>query len=324
MLATIDSINRFSAAWAGLMGAILWQSALLVAVVTLAALLLGRASPRVRFWLWQIVAVKLLLMPFWVVAVPLPLPVLHGPAADQPDLSPTETLPPAADRRAVPPSAVVPAPEADPLPAPVPAPGSLAMLSWWSWLLLTWACVVVGRIVWIARQRYLLGRVLHLTTPAQEGLADRVREFARRLGLRREPSVLLVDSPDSLFVCGFRRPMLVLPTSLPASLGPAELEQVVLHELAHLRRGDLYWGWTIELARTLYFFNPVVYWVAYCLHLERELACDQVAMTVSGHTPGDYAQTLVRVASHASEPAPSQVAAMTGRKDKPGPPDRHS
>ncbi len=78
------------------------------------------------------------------------------------------------------------------------------------------------------------------------------------------------------------------------------LDQVVLHELAHLRRGDLYWGWTIELARIIYFFHPLIYWVGYCLNLERELACDQVAMAVSGHAAGDYAEVLVRVASHAS------------------------
>ena len=140
---------------------------------------------------------------------------------------------------------------------------------------------------------------------------ERVRVLAQRLGLRHEPRVLLADHPGLLFVCGLLRPTLVLPRSLPAALSAADMDQVVLHELAHLRRGDLYWGWTIELARILYFFHPLVYWVGYCLHLEQELACDQVAMAVSGHAAGDYAQTLVRVVSYAAEPADSQ-AAMSG------------
>ena len=131
------------------------------------------------------------------------------------------------------------------------------------------------------------------------------------------PQVLLVDHPGVLFVCGLWRPKLMLPRTLPDTLSGDRpdfclnknglslcdvLDLVLLHELAHLRRGDLYWGWTIELARTIYFFHPLVYWVTYCLHLERELACDQVAMSVSGHAAGDYAQTLVRVVSHAAEP----------------------
>ena len=58
----------------------------------------------------------------------------------------------------------------------------------------------------------------------------------------------------------------------------------------------------------VYFFHPVVYWVAFCLHLERELACDQVAMAASQHGAADYVDTLVKVASHASADPPKGVA----------------
>ena len=308
MPAVIDSINRFSAAWAGLMGAILWQSSLLVALVTLVAVLLGRASPGVRYWLWQIVTIKLLLMPFWVLAVPLPFPTLRSSPPDRPNSFPPQASSPTIELPALPLSAIAPQPAAGPLPMPATTHGSLAMPSWSTWLLLAWACVVIWKVVAIARQRYWLGRLLRLTTPAGSELADRVGELARRLGLRREPSVVLVENPGSLFVCGFRGPTLVLPRTLPETLREPELEQVILHELAHLRRGDLYWGWTIELARIVYFFHPVVYWVAYCLHLERELACDQVAMAASQHGAADYVDTLVKVASHASADSSKGVA----------------
>jgi beta-lactamase regulating signal transducer with metallopeptidase domain len=109
-------------------------------------------------------------------------------------------------------------------------------------------------------------------------------------------------------------PKLVLPRSLPPALSAADMDQVVLHELAHLRRGDLYWGWTIELARIVYFFHPLVYWVGYCLQLERELACDQVAMAVSGQMAGDYAQTLVRVVSHGAAGEASESTTTGNRQ----------
>jgi beta-lactamase regulating signal transducer with metallopeptidase domain len=96
-----------------------------------------------------------------------------------------------------------------------------------------------------------------------------------------------------------------------ALLGPAERRQVILHELAHVKRHDLAWGWPVEIARIAYFFHPLVYWLAYRLRLERELACDQLAMARSGHPPADYAQTLVQVVSHASEPAVLQIAAIS-------------
>ena len=68
----IQGINTSAETWTGLMWAVLWQSTLLIGVVGSIGWLLRRASPGVRYWLWQIVVIKLLLMPFWTAAVPLP------------------------------------------------------------------------------------------------------------------------------------------------------------------------------------------------------------------------------------------------------------
>jgi bla regulator protein blaR1 len=121
-----------------------------------------------------------------------------------------------------------------------------------------------------------------------------------------------------LFVCGLWQPRLVMPSPLMSSLSPVERRQVILHELAHVERHDLLWGWTAEIARMVYFFHPLVWWLGYRLRLERELACDQLAMVRSGHTAADYAQTLVQVVSHASQQAGMQAApisaGMTGNQ----------
>jgi beta-lactamase regulating signal transducer with metallopeptidase domain len=322
MPAIIDHLNRLSTVWLGLMGAILWQSTLVVLLVTIVALLLRRASPRVRYWLWQIVAIKLLLMPFWVLAVPWPFAALRSVPPVESALPLPRVSPPPIGVSPRPSLPIAPQP-AEPSPPPS-APSLLALVGWPTWLFLAWAGVVTWRILSIARQRYGLARLMRLTVPAPGDLAERVDGLARRLGLRRQPSVVLVDHPGLLFVCGLWGPRLVLPRSLPESLRPADMERVILHELAHLRRGDLYWGWTIELARIIYFFHPLVYWVAYCLHLERELACDQVAMAVTGHTPGDYAQTLVRVAGHGSEPATGGMPSRCGATGRHGDAAEHA
>ena len=148
-------------------------------------------------------------------------------------------------------------------------------------------------------------------------------ELAGQIGLRRVPAAVSVAGDCPLFVCGLWRPRLVLPSRLMASLGPAERRQVILHELAHVKRHDLAWGWPVEIARIVYFFHPLVYWVAYQLRLERELACDQLAMARSGHTPADYAQTLVQVVSHASEPAALQSRRHLRRPDGQPTPSKH-
>ena len=176
----------------------------------------------------------------------------------------------------------------------------LAAVTWQAWLLLLWLAIVLGQLARVASQRWRLARLLGQSAPADAEIAGLVAELAGELGLRRVPAVVSVAGECPLFVCGLWRPQLVLPARLMAALDGSARRQVLLHELAHVRRHDLLWGWPVEIARTVYFFHPLVYWVAYQLRLERELCCDQLAMLHSGHPPADYAQTLVEVVSERS------------------------
>jgi hypothetical protein len=67
-----DSLNPVSEIWARLILAAVWQSTVLALFIALVALRLKRASPGVRYWLWQVVALKLLIVPFWTVLIPPP------------------------------------------------------------------------------------------------------------------------------------------------------------------------------------------------------------------------------------------------------------
>src|SRR5262249_58628611 len=69
---SVHTFNDWSASVTALAVAILWQSALLASLVAGVCWLLRRSAPALRYWCWQIVALKLLLMPWWVVALPLP------------------------------------------------------------------------------------------------------------------------------------------------------------------------------------------------------------------------------------------------------------
>ena len=307
------AMNDWAEGWLRVMWAVLWQFAILAAVATLIAMLLRWSSPVVRYWLWQIVVIKLLLMPFWTFAIPLPSWAESRPveqsAAFEPVASPGDNLDRPINLRPAPISEghdIAVAPPAMPFWEP------LSAIGWQAWLLLAWFAVVVWQFVRLLIQRLRLAGLLRRAVPAEGGIAELVADLARQIGLRRVPAAVVANENCPLFVCGLWRSRLVLPSRLMASLGPAERRQVILHELAHVKRHDLAWGWLVEIARVVYFFHPLVYWVAYQLRLERELACDQLAMARSGHTPADYAQTLVQVVSHASEPAAlQQVAAIS-------------
>ncbi len=263
---TVATINAWSQTWADLVGAILWQSTLLVIAVAAVAFVMRRTSPRLRFWLWQIVAIKLLLMPFWTFA----------------------------------PTAAPPA---------VPGRADLLGLSWQSWLLGGWCVVVTLQISRLAWQRVRLSGLLERASPADGRVQQLVGDAAEKLGLRCNLRAVLTEFDCSPFVCGILQPVLVLPRDVLNSLDETQLRQVLLHEVAHVKERDLVWNWLPEIVRILYFFHPAAYYVNYRIRLEREVSCDQLAMSASAASAADYADTLVKVASHSSQPAALKAAA---------------
>lgn len=306
MQGIVDALNRYGADWATLVVAIVWQSTLVALLVAVVAAALSRASPAARYWLWQIVAIKLLIVPLW--SWSLALPWLPASATDPPPAAPLGepvAVTPIDEKLAAARSPVAHATGVDRPSRP------LAELTWRGWLFAGWAAIVLVRVGRLAVQRFRLSRLLAKATAGDERLVSVVHEVATRLKLKRPPRVVLGDFEGSPFVCGIVRPVLVLPRELPAVLGTAELDAVVAHELAHVKRRDLIWAWIPEIARTLYFFHPVAHLASYRIRLERELACDQLAMFASGRGPAEYAETLVRVLSSASRPSIFSTSAAT-------------
>jgi hypothetical protein len=96
-------------------------------------------------------------------------------------------------------------------------------------------------------------------------------------------------------VIGFFRPRILLPPTLMEKLSPLELEQVVIHEMEHLRRGDDWSNLLQKIGLALFPLNPVLYWTEGRLCAERELACDDRVLE-SSCTRKAYAMCLTRLA----------------------------
>lgn len=113
-------------------------------------------------------------------------------------------------------------------------------------------------------------------------------------------------------VTGIWRPMIVLPAAWIAQLPPDFLEAVLSHELAHLRRRDLWIIYLQRLVETTLFFHPAVWWLSSRLQREREWCCDAFAVRVTGE-PVVYVQALELVAGRQRERCmPSLAAGMKG------------
>jgi len=125
-----------------------------------------------------------------------------------------------------------------------------------------------------------------------------VRDLALRVAADLQvppPTVTVVPAcPGGAYVVGSRRPVIVLDRDLVARLDHHELEGVIAHELAHIRRRDNSVAALVGIVRDLAFFVPGVGWAARQLHRERELAADQVAVGATGR-PGALAGGLLKV-----------------------------
>jgi beta-lactamase regulating signal transducer with metallopeptidase domain len=155
------------------------------------------------------------------------------------------------------------------------------------------AAIVALTVVRMRSYRALQARCRKLPR-ANESTRRLVARVCKCTGVRRIPATLVDDRPPAPFVMGVFRPTLVLARR--HLVRPDELETVIVHEVAHLRRGDVFVRLLQRIAGTLLFFWPIVAWVNRRLETVREHACDQWALRHGKLSAGQYARCLLNVA----------------------------
>jgi len=118
--------------------------------------------------------------------------------------------------------------------------------------------------------------------------------IAAVLGVSRPVLLRISSAIAGPLTVGAFRVLVLLPLSAAASLSPDELEMVLAHELAHVRRADFLWNLLQTLVETLFFFHPAVWWIGGRIRHERELCCDDLALDVCPN-PVAYANALFRL-----------------------------
>jgi len=134
---------------------------------------------------------------------------------------------------------------------------------------------------------------------APESVHLAFRRIARALGLRKTVLLRISGSIASPMTVGTLRALVLLPVSALTLLGPDELEVVLAHELAHVRRADFLWNLVQTLVETLFFFHPAVWWISGRVRHERELCCDDLALKICPN-PVVYASALFHLEEHRS------------------------
>lgn len=301
-----------------------WQAAVLAGLILLAQRLLrNRLPPFWRYGLWLLLVVRLL------VPVPPQSPFSIFNLARTAPTHPDAGNPPRSSFGVDPQVIVNSIPATTPMNIPAPTipnvaeslenptlnvpPGVIIMpaskTDWFGIALGGWlagVCFFGARLVWT--NGCFRSRIGGYQPIADENVTRLFNECLSAFKIAQPVRLIESEEVESPAVYGLWRKWLLLPDGVFDRFSTEELRCIFLHELAHIKRGDLGVNWLVALLQVLHWFNPVL-WLAWGhMRADRELATDALALAhlrASDHTP--YGETILKV-----------LEGMTGERALPG------
>ncbi len=263
----------------------LWQGVLIAAVYAMARTLWRR--PRARLLAGHIALLTLALAPLFTLSAQLANPHTAAASAMASGYLP-ETLRVWADANA-----------------------RASALGWQYWLVAAWAAGVAVLSLRLWTQWRGLRRLCREALPLDAAWQQRFTALKTRLGVRWRVRLRAGARIAAPMLVGVLRPTILLPSSLVARLPIDQMELVLLHELAHLRRFDPLLNLLQTAIVTLLFYHPAVHWISRRVHEDRELCCDE-DVVASGGDRLRYARVLLTLAEEGWPGAPATALAASG------------
>jgi beta-lactamase regulating signal transducer with metallopeptidase domain len=266
-------------------GSMLWQSSVLIGLLFVFEWVWRKkVRAGVRYAIWLIVLVKLLLPPS--LALPTGLGWWLGPLwqTHQPRVS-------SARVNYGTQATAIPADNSSATKAPAHQRLSGAAIA-----LLTSVVVSLGLLAWSVGCWRTVAREAGQAGEPPAWLEEQLDKTRRAVGLRRPMRLRLNESAVSPAVCGLLRPTLLLPRALSERLPEAQLRAVLLHELVHLKRKDVWVNCFQTLVQVVYWWHPLLWMANARIRNVREQAVDDAVMLAMGGEAESYAPTLVEVA----------------------------
>ncbi len=147
--------------------------------------------------------------------------------------------------------------------------------------------------------------------PLAAQLQPMFTRLAQQLKVGRHVRACASQAVREALVVGLFRPLILIPTAWITEMPAQTLEAVLAHELAHIRRHDLWVNLVQRVVETLLFYHPVVWYVSHVLRVEREKCCDELAVAATGQ-PLAYVEALELVAHRRLAASPSVWATAMG------------
>lgn len=284
-----STVNAFSGHLGAFAWQVLWQSSVLILVIwPLDVLLKRHVRASVRYGLWLLVLLKLLLPPS--LAVPCGLAWWVRPQVRQIDTSalPSRNL------------SVQYATDGSPsLLSRANSTGAPLRPQRCSSTSIGVACsfLVTGLLLgWMIHRQGRVSAILRHALPAPESLEELIGEAKASLKLNRRVRLLVTKEPVSPALCGLFDRSILVSEALATRLSAQQLRAVLLHELAHLKRGDVWASCVQSLLQLVYWWHPLLWLANARIRRVREEAVDDAVMSALSEESPSYAPTLLEVA----------------------------
>jgi len=315
----LEQVNSAGKAFVEFGWPMLIQSSALIAILLLADLLLRKKVRAVfRYWIWMLVLVKLLLPT--TLTSPMSVGNLVGDRLAVSPLNNTavetggekaglnenmkavlldEPISAQVDGKVVS-LHVADVEQAAPV-ATVKSLVTVAPLTWQAVVFLVWVVAVLALGLLLIQRAVFVCGLVRQSAEANGLMNDTLRFCCRQMGVKGRINLRVSANATSPAVCGLFRPVILVPANLGSTLGAEHLRMVLLHELAHIKRGDLWVNLIQTLLQIVYFYNPLLWLANWIIRRLREQAMDEAVQVALGEKAGQYPETLLNVAKFAFE-----------------------
>jgi beta-lactamase regulating signal transducer with metallopeptidase domain len=310
---TPEPTDWFSIAWVQI-----WQIGVLAILVASLNFLIARRRPHLAYALWLVVLAKCFVPP--LSHSPVSMSGITAPPDfwkswhdDRPaaNANTNASLTEAADVTSQP--AIEEAPRTSESasndrtatarrPQQLPVATSISVRTAAGFLWLSGSLLLCG--IAIGRSSIVNQRLRRTAEPISEEFMLLVAQISQQMGLRQQARVRQTSADIGPIVIGVRRPTVFIPTFLLEQLPRPQSAAMLAHELAHLRRRDV-WAAAVQfVAQCVWWFHPAVWWMNFQITRQRERCCDEEVVVGLSGKRADYARLLVAVleANHRLEP----------------------
>ena len=311
----MEQINSAGNAFVDFAVPMLLQSSVLIIILLVLDLILKKRIRAVfRYWIWMIVLLKLVLPTtlssptspaYWLgddlhevveqepivpakpeAASPIAVTPVEGPILPQATLAPRP-----AESIRLDPGLPLPVEAVITTPPAVAAPS----VAWQGFAFLLWLAVVITMTLLLVQRAFFIRGLLARSQDAGAEMLTIFEQGRKQMKVRRSAALRLSPLAASPSVCGLFRPTILIPQSLADRLDAKHLRSIILHELAHVKRGDLWVSLLQTVLQIVYVYNPLL-WVANAMIRRiREEAVDEMVLVAMGEQAEDYPRTLLDV-----------------------------